>query len=113
MSLGDIRSQDAPYLLGSMLRNREIGAATWTFISTRFDELVERFPQNSIHRMLEGISALAQLDAQAEPTFAHDVEKFCDANIVGAQRRLVDQSLERLAINVGLAQRLAEELSFP
>ena len=113
MCLDDIRSQDAPYLLASMLRNRAIGRCTWSFISDRFDELVERFPENSIHRMLDGISSLAQLDEHGEPELAGEVERFCESHIEGARRRLIDQSLERLTINVRLAQRLVAELAIP
>lgn len=109
MCLDEIRSQDAPYLLGSMMRNRAIGESTWQFITANFDELLERFPDNSIPRMLEGISALAQLDPSGEPILAQDIEQFCDAHIEGPKKRLVEQSLERLAINVRLAGRLQVE----
>ncbi len=107
MTLGEIRSQDAPYLLAAMLRNRAAGAATWRFITAHFEEMVERFPGNSIHRMLDGVSSLAQLDSTGAASLADEVLHFCDAHVTGARRSLVEQSLERLAINVGFATRLA------
>ena len=59
---GEIRTQNAPYLLGAMLRNRAIGALTWSFIQEHFADFTERFPANSIHRMLDGVTGLVAVD---------------------------------------------------
>jgi puromycin-sensitive aminopeptidase len=104
LCLGEIRSQDAPYLLAPMLANRAIGPATWAFVRDHFDELVDRFPESSIHRMLEGVSGLAQLDAQGRPRFAAEVRAFCEAHVEGPKQRLVRQNLELLDVNVRFAQ---------
>ena len=109
LTLSEIRSQDAPYLLRSMLRNRNINQLTWNFISENFSEIRRRFPDNSILRMLEGVSALAQLDNRGEPLIAREVEEFCRENTDNSERRLMEQILERLAINIRLATRLQSE----
>ncbi len=109
LCLTEIRSQDAPYLLRPMLRNRHINRETWNFITGNFAEIRKRFPDNSITRMLEGASALAQVDEQGRPMLAREVEEFCLENTYDAERRLVEQVLERLAINVRLARRLLNE----
>jgi puromycin-sensitive aminopeptidase len=111
MCLDEIRSQDAPYLLGAMLRNRAIGPVTWTFITKHFNKLIERIPENSVHRMLEGASALAQLDDQGNAVLADEIEEFCNKNIVGARRQLLERTLERLTINVRFAGHLKNGLA--
>ncbi len=106
----EIRSQDAPYVLGAMLASRQVGPATWHFLGAHFDELERRFPGNSIHRMLAGVAGLAALDPAGEPLLLGDVSTFLDRRVTGARRRLVAQSLERLEINVALGRRLRGRL---
>ncbi|HUY07745.1 MAG TPA: M1 family aminopeptidase [Acidimicrobiales bacterium] len=109
LCLTEIRSQDAPYLLRQMLRNRKINLQTWRFITDNFAELRRRFPDNSIQRMLEGLSALAQLDESGEPLLAGEVEAFGLKVADVSELKLVEQTLERRAINIRLARRLQNE----
>lgn len=111
LCLTEIRNQNAPYLLGSMMRNRSIGPATWQFISTRFEELVERFPESSIHRMFDGVVGLASLDEVGKPLYLSAVRAFVAAHIEGGRRRLVAQSVERLNVNVRFAQAIRPVLA--
>lgn len=111
LTLTEIRSQNGPYLLGSMLANRSIGPLTWRFVKEHFDQARTRFPENSIHRMLEGVTGLAQVDGSGAALYAADVRGFLDRNVQGARRRLVAQSLERLDVNVAMARRLPGELA--
>ncbi len=111
LCLTEIRSQNAPYLIGSMLSNRRIGELAWRFVTEHFDEAVERFPENSIHRMVEGVVGLAQVDGAGEAIHASGVRSFLDSHVVGGRRRLVAQSLERLEVNVRFARRLPDELA--
>ncbi|HLI14456.1 MAG TPA: M1 family metallopeptidase [Acidimicrobiales bacterium] len=106
MALREIRSQNAPYLLGAMLANRHVGPATYEFVTARFDELAARFPENSIHRMLEGITGLA---GEGAPDF-DAVRAFVEGHVAGGRRRLVTQSLERLAVHRRLGLALGERL---
>jgi len=49
--------------------------------------------------MLE-ISRLCQLDSDCAPQLPREVTEFCAAHPLGGLQRAVDQSLERLAVNV-------------
>ena len=111
MCRGEVRSQNAPYLLSGMLRSREVGVDTWTFVKENFSEFEERFPANSIHRMLDGVSGLIEIDEHGAAPIAAEVRAFCDEHIDEARRRLVGQSLERLDINVAFAKRTRTHLA--
>ncbi len=111
LCLTEIRSQNAPYLIASMLSTREIGPTTWRFVEAHLPEMMDRFPANSIHRVFEGIPGLGQVDAAGTPRYADQVRSFLDSAIQGARRRLVAQSVERLEANVRLARRLPAELA--
>ena len=99
LCLTEIRSQDAPYLLRSLLTNRVAGPQVWDFVSGHFDTLLERYPSNSITRMLE-ISRLCQLDPDGTPGLSLRIASFLAAHPLGGQQRAIDQSLERLVVNV-------------
>ncbi len=99
MCLTEIRSQDAPHLLGALLTKRVVGPQVWEFVSGHWDTLLERSPANLITRMLE-VSRLCQLDPDGTPGLSRKVSAFCEAHPLGGWQRPVDQSLERLAVNV-------------
>ena len=101
----EFRTQNAPYLLGAMLRNRAVGARTWNFIVEHFAEFTERFPSNSIHRMLDGVSGLIAAPGDIGTPTPQVVRSFCIANIEPARRRLAEQSLERLDVNTAFGNR--------
>jgi len=90
---GTIRSQDGPYVLARALTNRSTGAHIWDFIETNWTELTQRFPSNSIARMLSGITAL-----DTEPLLER-VGTFLDANSVPQAGKQVLQHRERHVIN--------------
>lgn len=100
---GTIRSQDAPYLLGRALGNRDHGATAWRHITDNWDHINASFPPNSIVRMLTGIRELST------PDLAADVEGFCAAHPVEQGERTLAQHLERLRVNVGLRRRVADQ----
>lgn len=109
MSLTDeVRTQNAPYLIRRALTNRDHGALAWWFVQDEWDTINERFPSNSIARMLEGIRALAA------PEVAPEVFVFFESHEVPQGDKILAQHLERLEVNVALrtrdGARLAEHL---
>jgi puromycin-sensitive aminopeptidase len=97
----EVRTQNAPYLLGACLANRDNGGAAWATVRDRWDELNERFPSNSIDRMLNGIRSVADAERAA------DIEAFLAAHPVEQAKQTVAQHLERMRVTVGLAARVA------
>jgi puromycin-sensitive aminopeptidase len=98
----EFRTQDAPMLLTTMLAHRENGPASWVFVRDNWAALVERFPQNLLPRMVEGIQNLT--DPSVEP----DVRAFFTSGAgseLAAKTKTVQQNLERLGINASLRQR--------
>jgi puromycin-sensitive aminopeptidase len=96
----DVRTQNAPYLLGVCIANRDNGAAAWRLVSERWDELVERFPSNSIVRMLNGIRSIS------DPDLAREVEAFLEEHPVPQGAKILAQHLERMRVTVALRERV-------
>jgi puromycin-sensitive aminopeptidase len=89
---GNIRNQDAPYLICGMLTNPASAETTWQFLRQRWDEVVERFPSNSIPRMLEGVAHIGS------PIVANDIRSFFAEHQVSQAPQQIEQHLERLGI---------------
>jgi len=102
---GEIRSQDAPYLIGAILASRAGSALAWDFVEEHWDTITGRFPDNSIPRMLEAIGAIT------DPGLAERIHVFLDAHPVPQGKKQLDQSLERLSINVAFRKRIAASLA--
>ena len=100
-----VRSQNGPYVLRRAIANRDRGPQAWAFVSEHWDDVCERFPKNSISRMLEGIRSLAT------PELATDVAGFLADHPVPQGARTIEQHLERQRVNVALRGREAEALA--
>lgn len=100
MSLnGEIRTQDAPYLLAVALRNRDQGYLAWQFIKDNWDKINDVFPANSIVRMLSGITSLSKREQ------ADDVIAFFEDHEVPQGQLTLLQMLEKLRVNVAYRER--------
>ncbi len=97
----EVRSQNAPYVVGRGLANRERGVDAWRWLTDHWDEVLARYPTNSISRMLGGIRALDQ------PTLADEVDAWLEAHPVASGAKQITQHRERLRVNVAFRQREA------
>ena len=102
---GEIRTQDAPYLLAGCMVNRENGPQAWAFIKANWDTINEVFPSNSIVRMLSGVRSLSR------PEIADEVLEFFEEHEVPQGALTLSQHLERLRINVALRERESKRLA--
>jgi puromycin-sensitive aminopeptidase len=99
-----VRSQDAPYLIRRVLAQREHARAAWDFIHREWTAMNQRYPSNSIARMLEGVRTIS------DPTLAADVDAFVAEHPVPQGAKTVAQHLERMHVSVALAEREAGRL---
>ena len=102
---GDIRTQDAPYLLAACMRNKEQGYLAWQFVKDNWDKINEVFPSNSIVRMLSGITSLSKSDE------ADDVLAFFEDHDVPQGQLTLQQTLEKLRVNVAYRERESERFA--
>jgi len=100
LALTEVRSQNAPFVLQSLVANRVTGPAVWQRITGEWDDLVARFPSNILPRMLDGTRLLCR-----PASLAAEVTGFVTAHPLPAGGRTVEQILERLAVNVAFGER--------
>jgi puromycin-sensitive aminopeptidase len=101
---GEVRSQDAPYLLRSVMANKIGCEPAWAFTKQHWDEMMERYPESGITRMCEGVTTLTT------PVLEADVRAFFATHRVKQAGKQLDQHLERLHMGVRFREREAENL---
>ncbi|MGB3409962.1 MAG: M1 family aminopeptidase [Microthrixaceae bacterium] len=99
LTLVDVRTQNAPYLLRRALTNSTLGHLGWSFIHANWDSIAKRFPANSLPRMIEGIRSVTDRKlAESIQTFLGSV------NFVSGSQQ-IDQHLEGMWVSVAVAER--------
>ena len=102
---GEVRTQNAPYLMRVLLLNTDLRERAWQFMKTHWDEMCRQYPDNSIGRMSEGILSLVT------PALEADVRSFFAAHLVKQAEKTLQQHLEKLRIAVAGQERSAASIT--
>jgi puromycin-sensitive aminopeptidase len=102
---GEVKTQNAPFLLARAIANREHGAAAWSVVRSRWAEANERFPSNTIVRMVDTVRLLT------DPAVAADVQAFFSEHPIPQAGATLAQVLERQRVNVRLRERERDRLA--
>ena len=101
----DVRTQNAPFLLRAAMANRHHGPAAWAFVSDHWAEAFDRFPSNTIVRMVDSVRLLAT------PQLVDDTTAFFAEHPIGQAVKTLDQILERQRVNANFRSRESERWS--
>ncbi len=100
----EVKTQDAPFLLNSCIANRRFGAAAFRFVRDGWATASERFPANTIVRMVDSVKLL---NRAVDVATARDF--FANHPIPQAAATL-RQILERQHVNAALRARESARL---
>jgi puromycin-sensitive aminopeptidase len=95
----EVRSQNAPFLLRACIGNRRHGAQSWDFVRRNWAGLNERFPRNTIVRMIETVKSLDR------PAEVADVQAFFAEHPIEQGLKTMEQILERQRVNASVRER--------
>jgi puromycin-sensitive aminopeptidase len=96
---GEIRTQDAPFLVSAILGNVYGRELAWDFVKTNWEEMDQLFPKQGLRRMCGGIVSLAT------PELERDVLKFFTSRKIDLGGKTLEQYLEHLRITVTFRER--------
>ena len=97
-----VKTQNAPFLLRSTIANRRHGAASWEFVKTHWDEANERFPANTIVRMIDTVKLLTA------PGAVDDAAQFFSEHPIEQAAQTLEQILEQQRVNATMRAREEE-----
>ncbi len=101
---GEVRTQDAPYLVRNLLMNVHARDLAWQFVKDNWETMERQYPLGGLRRMCEGITALAT------PALEEDVRQFFSSRNISLGGKTLEQYLEQLRIAVTFRERQAANL---
>jgi puromycin-sensitive aminopeptidase len=102
---GEVRSQDAPFLMRALLVGVYSRALAWDYLKTHWETMARQYPASAYRRMYEGVTALVS------PQWEQDVRDFFPSRKIVLGGKTLEQYLEQLRIAVRFQERAAVALS--
>jgi len=100
----EFRNQDAPIVLGSLMRNAVVGPRVWTYVSERWDEALAHFPPSMYSTLTLGVPTFI-----TDPEFAERVTAFHGAHQLTSEQRTVDQQIERMHVGLTFTAAMRQQ----
>lgn len=101
---GDIRSQDANWVLARLIGNRETGVRSWEMITENWDAVLASMPVLNSRRLLDLIHY------RSEPDVAASIMQWLGTHPIPSGGKQVAQKMEQLQVRVALREREAYRL---
>ena len=102
---GEIRTQDAPFVVRGMLMHVDIRELTWEFVKAQWETMDRLYPKHAMRRLAEGVTGLATRELET------DVRRFFDAKKPQFGGKVLAQYLEQLHVTVSLRERESASLA--
>jgi puromycin-sensitive aminopeptidase len=100
---GEVRTQNAPFLMHSLLANPVCRYDAWEFLKTHWEEMISKYPDSALPRMCEAVVALLDKESEVNAFFEHHKPRL--------GHKIIDQHLEKLAVAVAFRNREGAKLS--
>jgi puromycin-sensitive aminopeptidase len=102
---GEIRTQDAPFVVRTLLMLVHSREAAWAFVKKQWDTMDRLYPKHGLRRMAEGVIGLVTPELEA------DVHRFFQERRMDLGGKTLEQYLEQLRVAVSLRAREGAALS--
>jgi puromycin-sensitive aminopeptidase len=96
---GEIRTQDAPFIVSAGMGSVYGRDVAWDFVKTHWDQMDRLFPKQGLRRMCGGIVGLAT------PELEREVRDFFLSRKIDLGGKTLEQYLEQLRIAVSFRER--------
>jgi puromycin-sensitive aminopeptidase len=96
---GEIRTQDAPFVVRSMLMSVHARELAWDFVKRHWETMDRLYPKHGMRRLAEGVTGLVTRELEA------DVQGFFAIKNPQFGGKVLDQYLEQLHVAVELRER--------
>jgi puromycin-sensitive aminopeptidase len=102
---GEIRSQDAPYVVRAILVSVWGRGLAWEFVKGHWETMRRVYPPSAFRRVFDGVSALCR------PEWEEEVRAFFPAHGIELGGKILDQYLEQLRVAVRFREREAASIA--
>ncbi len=99
---GEVKSQNAPFLLRTAIGNLHHGRDAWEFVRRNWARINDMFPRNTIPRIVETVRTLDR------PADVAQAQAFFSEHPIEQAAKTLEQILERQRVNADVRVRNAE-----
>jgi puromycin-sensitive aminopeptidase len=96
---GEVRSQDAPFLMRALLAGVHSRGLAWDYVKASWETMARQYPGSAYRRMYEGVTALVS------PEWEREVGEFFTSRKIVLGGKTLEQYLEQLRIAVSFQER--------
>jgi len=96
---GEVRSQDAPFLMRALLVGVHSRSLAWEYLQANWETMAKQYPGSAYRRMYEGVTALVS------PDWERQVAEFFTSRKIVLGGKTLEQYLEQLRIAVRFQER--------
>jgi puromycin-sensitive aminopeptidase len=96
---GDVRTQDAPYVIRALMASVYGRGLAWEFVTAHWETMARRYPPSAYRRMFEGVTMLVS------PAWEAEVRAFFPAHGIELGGKTLEQYLEQLRVAVRFQER--------
>ncbi|MGH7374456.1 MAG: M1 family metallopeptidase [Candidatus Rokuibacteriota bacterium] len=102
---GEVRSQDAPFLMRALLVGVYSRGLAWEYLKAHWEAMARQYPGSAYRRMYEGVTALVS------PEWEREVCDFFSSRRIVLGGKTLEQYLEQLQIAVRFQERESAALA--
>ena len=94
----EFRNQDASTMFGILTSNAATGPSVWRFMTSRWDEVLAKFPPNTLSYTTRGLPTFIN-----DAALADEVEAFHESHPLAGEQKEVQQNIERMRVGLTFA----------
>jgi puromycin-sensitive aminopeptidase len=102
---GEVRPQDAPFLLSRAEANRDLGPIAWRYVRDHWDELVPTFAASNVIHLAVGARTIT------DPEVVAEVQAFFGEHDIPQNHLSLVQAMERQRMMAAMRERASGELA--
>jgi puromycin-sensitive aminopeptidase len=102
---GEVRPQDAPFLLSRAETNRDLGAIAWRHVRDHWDELLPRFAASNVIHLAQGARMIT------DPELVDEIQSFFAEHDIPQNHLSLVQAMERQRVMAAMRERASGELA--
>jgi aminopeptidase N len=104
-SFSEFRNQDASTMFALLTMNAKTGPSVWRYMTSRWDDVLAKFPPNTLSYVTRGLVTFIN-----DPALADEVEAFHDSHPLGGEQKEVQQNIERMRVGLTFSAAMREQL---
>jgi len=101
----EFRNQDGSTMFGLLTGNATTGPSVWRLMASRWDEVLTKFPPNTLSYVTRGVVTFIN-----DAAFADEVGAFHESHPLGGEQKEVQQNIERMRVGLTFAAAMREQL---